>query len=385
EQPSVRRVELSLLMLKARAAVETWRGGTTRARSGTAPQRRPSFEDTDGSSILRILISVVYSVVCAVGLLRQGRKKSNINTFILNLAVTDFQFVLTLPFWAVDTALDFSWPFGDAMCKIILSVTVMNMYASVFFLTAMSVTRYQSVSSAFKKTAGRRSRCVRRVCVVLWATASIATAPTAVFSTVTVVAGEKLCLLRFPEGYDWLALYHIQKILVAFVLPMLIVSANYVLLLRFVRHRSMHTANPRHRARVTRSVAIVVLSFFCCWMPNHAVTLWGVLVKFNAVRWDRSYYLVHTYVFPVTVCLAHTNSCLNPVLYCLMRPEIRKMLSGALNSNKGCATRSFTHGDTHGVVPRPLLDTDYTLSIIDRKGLSASKSAMRSPVIPAWN
>ncbi|KAJ8417178.1 hypothetical protein AAFF_G00284050 [Aldrovandia affinis] len=146
-------------------------------RSLTGPDRFSSLEDidvtADGSPVLRILISVVYSVVCAVGLvgnllvfflmkIRQGRKKSTINFFILNLAVTDFQFVLTLPFWAVDTALDFSWPFGDAMCKIILSVTVMNMYASVFFLTAMSITRYWSVASALKN----RTRQIS--CSVKW-------------------------------------------------------------------------------------------------------------------------------------------------------------------------------------------------------------------------
>ncbi|XP_047436791.1 relaxin-3 receptor 1 [Mugil cephalus] len=355
-----------------------------------------SFEDidvsADGTPILRILISVVYSVVCAVGLVgnllvfflmrvRQGRKRSTINVFIINLAVTDFQFVLTLPFWAVDTALDFSWPFGDAMCKIILSVTVMNMYASVFFLTAMSVTRYLSVASALKKKAHRRSRCVRWVCAVLWVAATMATAPTAVFSTVTVVAGEKLCLLKFPEGHDWLALYHIQKILIAFIIPMLIVSVNYLMLLRFVRRRSMDSSNPKRRSRVTKSVAIVVLSFFFCWMPNHAITFWGVLVKFNAANWDTSYYMVHTYVFPVTVCLAHTNSCLNPVLYCLMRPEIRKMLSSLFwrssttpSSSKACVTRSVTQGETQGVVPLQIMDnSEYTLSIIDRKGLSGSK------------
>ncbi|XP_038557864.1 relaxin-3 receptor 1 [Micropterus salmoides] len=353
-----------------------------------------SFEDidvsADGTLILRVLISVVYSVVCAVGLvgnllvfflmrLRQGRKKSTINFFIINLAVTDFQFVLTLPFWAVDTALDFSWPFGDAMCKIILSVTVMNMYASVFFLTAMSVTRYLSVASSLKKNSYRRSRCVKWVCAVLWVAATVATAPTTIFSTVTVVAGEKLCLLKFPEGHDWLALYHIQKILIAFIVPMLIVSVNYMMLLRFLRQRSMNSTNPRRRSRVTKSVAIVVLSFFCCWMPNHAITFWGVLVKFNAVNWDKLYYTVHTYVFPVTVCLAHANSCLNPVLYCLMRPEIRKMLRGLFwrvstpSSNKGCATRSFTHGETQRVVPLQIMDNgEYTLSIIDRKGLSSS-------------
>uniref|UniRef100_A0A3Q4IAC2 Relaxin family peptide receptor 3.3a2 n=1 Tax=Neolamprologus brichardi TaxID=32507 RepID=A0A3Q4IAC2_NEOBR len=276
----------------------------------------------DGTPILRILISVVYSVVCAVGLvgnllvfflmrLRQGRKRSTINVFIINLAVTDFQFVLTLPFWAVDTALDFSWPFGDAMCKIVLSVTVMNMYASVFFLTAMSVTRYLAVASALKKKAHRRSRCVKWVCTVLWVAATV-----------------------FPEGHDWLALYHIQKILIAFIIPMLIVSVNYLMLLRFVRQRSMDSSNPKRRSRVTKSVAIVVLSFFS--------------------NWDTSYYMVHTYVFPVTVCLAHANSCLNPVLYCLMRPEIRKMLSGLFwkastpSSTKGCATRSLTQAETQG-------------------------------------
>ncbi|CAG5859409.1 relaxin-3 receptor 1-like [Menidia menidia] len=356
-----------------------------------------TFEDidmsADGSPILRIFISVVYSVVCAVGLvgnllvfflmrLRQGRKRSTINFFIINLAVTDFQFVLTLPFWAVDTALDFSWPFGDAMCKIVLSVTVMNMYASVFFLTAMSVTRYLSVATALKKKAYRRSSCVKWVCAVLWVAATLATAPTAIFSTVTVVAGEKLCLLKFPEGHDWLALYHIQKILIAFIIPMLIVSVNYLMLLSFVRRKSMEGSNPKRRSRVTKSVAIVVLSFFFCWMPNHAITFWGVLVKFNAVNWDTSYYMVHTYVFPVTVCLAHTNSCLNPVLYCLMRPEIRKMLSSLFwrvstpPSGKACATRSVTQGEIQGVVPLQIMDNaEYTLSIIDRKGLSGSRTS----------
>ncbi|XP_010874110.2 relaxin-3 receptor 1 [Esox lucius] len=360
-----------------------------------------SLEDidvtADGTPILRIIISVVYSVVCAVGLfgnllvfflmrLKQGRKKSSINFFIINLAVTDFQFVLTLPFWAVDTALDFSWPFGDAMCKIILSVTVMNMYASVFFLTAMSVTRYWSVASALKNRTRQRSCSVKWVCTVLWVSATIATAPTTIFSSVTVVAGEKLCLIRFPEGHDWLALYHLQKIIIAFVIPMLIVSVCYLMLLRFIRLRSMNNNHPKRRSRVTKSVTIVVLSFFLCWMPNHAITFWGVLVKFNAVNWDKSYYLVHTYVFPLTVCLAHANSCLNPVLYCLMRREFRKMLKDLfwrISSpaiSKACTIRTFTgasntratYDDNQVVIPMNVLDTTQCrLSVIDRPDLPA--------------
>ncbi|CAL8243891.1 unnamed protein product [Lota lota] len=378
-------------------------------QSGTMNRTSPggdpfgSLEDidmtADGSPILRIVISIVYSVVCAVGLvgnllvfflmrLRQGRKKSSINLFVINLAVTDFQFVLTLPFWAVDTALDFSWPFGDAMCKIILSVTVMNMYASVFFLTAMSVTRYWSVASALKNRSCRASGSAKWVCAVLWVSATVATAPTTVFSTVRVVAGEKLCLLRFPEGQDWLALYHVQKILVAFIIPMLVVTVSYLMLLRFIRQKSMRNNNLKRRSRVTRSVTIVVLSFFLCWMPNHAITFWGVLVKFNAVNWDKSYYMVHTYVFPVTVCLAHANSCLNPVLYCLIRPEFRKILRNLFwrlqtpSIKKECTLRTLSvkfhapYEETHEVIPLQVTDNEqFQLSIIDRKGLSCSNSS----------
>ncbi|KAJ3593408.1 hypothetical protein NHX12_005743 [Muraenolepis orangiensis] len=300
----------------------------------------------DGSLVLRLLICFVYSVVCAVGLVgnllvlffirvKQERKKSRVNFFVLNLAVTDFQFVLTLPFWAVDTALDFSWPFGDAMCKIILSVTVINMYASVFFLTAMSVTRYWSVASSLKDRTRRKYMSAKWICAMIWVMAIVATAPTSIYSSVTNVTGEKLCLLRFPGGGQyWLALYHIQKILVGFVVPMSIVSASYIMLLRFIRHRGVKEppagggggGNPRWRSQVTRSVTIVVLSFFLCWMPNQAVTLWSVLVKLNAAHWNKAYYLVHTYVFPVTVCLAHANSCLNPIIYCLTRKDFRKKL-----------------------------------------------------------
>ncbi|XP_007907787.2 relaxin-3 receptor 1 [Callorhinchus milii] len=312
--------------------------GTYNTNLSLMPEEENYRNVADVTLILRIIISIIYSIVCAVGLVgnlmvfflmkvRQRRKKSTINVFILNLAVTDFQFVLTLPFWAVDTALDFSWPFGDAMCKIILSVTVLNMYASVFFLTAMGIARYWSVATVLKSERPRFFCSVKCISCALWLAASIVTVPTAVFSTVNVIAGEKLCLLKFPAKDFWLALYHLQKIIFAFVLPTIILSIYYLRLLRFLSQRKMHsTNNPKRKSRVTRSITIIMLSFFLCWLPNHVITLWGVLVKLNAVSWGEAYFVVQTYIFPVTVCLAHTNSCLNPVLYCLMRREFREAL-----------------------------------------------------------
>ncbi|XP_075399112.1 relaxin-3 receptor 1 [Tenrec ecaudatus] len=340
---------------------------------------------------LRILIIVVYSVVCAVGLAgnllvlylmksKQAWRKSSINFFVTNLALTDFLFVLTLPVWAVESALDFKWPFGTAMCKLVSIMSSLNMYASVFFLTSMSVARYYSVASALKshRTRGhRRIACCGRsvrgsccfstkaLCVLIWASATLASLPNGIFASTTKVLGEELCLVRFPDqrrpgdGQFWLGLYHTQKVLLGFVLPLAVICLCYLLLVRFISDRraagaqggvvapgsGLAEASARRRSKVTKSVTIVVLSFFLCWLPNQMVTAWGILIKFDALPFSQEYFLFHQYAHPLSVCLAHCNSCLNPVLYCLVRREFRKALKSLLwriASPSLTGTRPFT-------------------------------------------
>nr|XP_029514935.1 relaxin-3 receptor 1 [Oncorhynchus nerka] len=340
----------------------------------------------DGSAVLRIIISVIYSVVCALGLIgnilvlylmksKQVWKKSSINLFVTSLAVTDFQFVLTLPFWAIENALDFTWLFGKAMCKIVSYVTAMNMYASVFFLTAMSVARYWSVASALNsRRRGPRCCSAGFMSIVIWVAAIFAALPHAVFSTTATVSNEELCLVKFPDTVDaqfWLGLYHSQKVLIGFLIPLGIISVCYLLLLRFITSKNVNTSTAKRRSKVTKSVTIVVLSFFLCWLPNQALTAWGILIKHNVVHFSWAYYTTQAYVFPVSVCLAHSNSCLNPILYCLMRREFRKALKKLfwqITSPSVTNMRPFTavtkpeqdeHG--HGMVPLALCPAEPAL------------------------
>lgn len=325
------------------------------------------FQADSSSLLVRVMIACVYSIVCALGLVgnalalyllhsRHRQKQSSINCFVMGLAITDLQFVLTLPFWAVDTALDFRWPFGQVMCKIISSVTTMNMYASVYFLTAMSVARYYSISSALKmhsrRTAASRAKWTS---LGIWSVSLLATLPHAIYSTSTQVSDEELCLVRFPDSGSWnpqllLGLYQLQKVLLGFLIPLVIITVCYLLLLRLILGRRITGAaapeieqgRQSRRSKVTKSIVIVVLSFFLCWLPNQALTLWGVLIKFDLVPFSKAFYNAQAYAFPLTVCLAHTNSCLNPVLYCLIRREFRADLKELLLQNSPIF-RNLTH------------------------------------------
>ena len=167
-----------------------------------------------------------------------------------------------------------------------------------------------------------------------------------------VSADDELCLVRFSDSDSdhWdpqvlLGLYQTQKVLLGFVVPLIVISVCYLLLLRFILSRRIvgsvvsdtvtevsESERGRHRrhSKLTRSVTIVVLSFFLCWLPNQALTLWGVLIKFDLVPFNKAFYNTQAYAFPLTVCLAHANSCLNPVLYCLIRKEYRAGLKALL-------------------------------------------------------
>ncbi|XP_034283107.1 relaxin-3 receptor 2 [Pantherophis guttatus] len=291
---------------------------------------------SDVSFGIRIFITTVYLLVCAAGLLgnslvmyliwiQKDRSRTAINVMVFGLAAADFQFSLMLPFWATEVALDFQWPFGQAMCKAVPSLTLLSIYANVFLLTAMGVTRYWSVVSAVKDGLRMTPRAAKCITAVLWAVAVGATVPTTVYAGVVSIAGVELCLFQFPSPYH-LGIYQLQRVVFTFVIPLVVISTAYLHLLQFLKLHHIPSRSLTRHNQVAATVRLVVGCFFVCWFPNHVVTLWGILVKFRVLPMDDTFHYLHTYVFPLTTCLAHANSCLNPILYCLIRREFQEAM-----------------------------------------------------------
>ncbi|KAI4888739.1 hypothetical protein NFI96_009816 [Prochilodus magdalenae] len=67
-------------------------------------------------------------------------KKLVITTWYLSLAVSDFIFCSTLPFYVIHKVTN-NWPFGLFMCKFNYFIMWLNMYSSIFLLTIISVDR----------------------------------------------------------------------------------------------------------------------------------------------------------------------------------------------------------------------------------------------------
>lgn len=83
---------------------------------------------TEGMDFEAVFIPVLYSVTFVMGVLGNGlllgvlaqsrRTWSVTDTFILHLGVADVLLLLTLPFWAAQSAQAEGWTFGTSLCMI---------------------------------------------------------------------------------------------------------------------------------------------------------------------------------------------------------------------------------------------------------------------------
>lgn len=94
---------------------------------------------------------------------------------MINLALADLLYLSTIPF-VVCTYFAHDWFFGDVGCRLLLSLDLLTMHVSIFFLTAMSLERYWAVARPLQ--ARRASNAYRKLAsAILWLLSLLLTAP----------------------------------------------------------------------------------------------------------------------------------------------------------------------------------------------------------------
>ncbi|KAF5906717.1 delta-type opioid receptor-like, partial [Clarias magur] len=158
-----------------------------------------ALDEEDGLLPAGVKITVValYCIVCVVGLvgnclvmyviIRYTKMKTATNIYIFNLALADALVLATLPFQGMDVLLGF-WPFGLALCKMVVAIDYYNMFTSIFTLTVMSVNRYIAVCHPVRSMAVRTPQRAKLVNVAVWVLASAIGVPVMIMGQVEVEA-----------------------------------------------------------------------------------------------------------------------------------------------------------------------------------------------------
>nr|XP_025121204.1 kappa-type opioid receptor isoform X1 [Bubalus bubalis] len=332
--------------------------------NGSAGSEDVLLEPAHISPVILVIITAVYSVVFVVGLvgnslvmfviIRYTKMKTATNIYIFNLALADALVTTTMPFQSTVYLMN-SWPFGDMLCKVVISIDYYNMFTSIFTLTMMSVDRYIAVCHPVKALDFRTPLKAKIINICIWILSSsvgisaivlggtkvregdlpnpgiksmspalaggfFTTEPTGKPSSEDMEVIE--CSLQFPDDdYSWWDLFMKVCVFVfAFVIPVLIIIVCYTLMilrLKSVRLLSGSREKDRNLRRITRLVLVVVAVFVVCWTPIHIFILVEALGSTaHSTAALSSYYFC--------IALGYTNSSLNPILYAFLDENFKR-------------------------------------------------------------
>jgi len=158
-------------------------------------------ENVFAAFILLLVVIGLFGNICIIVtiLTLQEYKKSVANWYILQLALADTLFLITLPFEAI-SEIKGSWIYPDWLCLVKQAVLFINYYASIYFLMVMSFDRYLAVTKAFAFTTWvkvlRSSTSSYVITVIGWCLSISACIPLYLYSDVEQCP--RTCAHKFP-------------------------------------------------------------------------------------------------------------------------------------------------------------------------------------------
>lgn len=279
----------------------------------------------------RLFVPIAYSLICVFGLLGNTlvvitfafykKAKSMTDVYLLNMAVADILFVLTLPFWAVHHATG-TWTFSSVTCKLMKGIYAVNFHCGMLLLACVSVDRYIAIVQATKsfRLRARTLAHHRAICLAVWAVSVLISGPTFTFNQKYSVQGSDVCeplYVAVAEPVRWKLLVLGLQLLFGFFVPLVFMMFCYLFIVRTLVH-----AQNAKRHRAIRVVIAVVLVFLACQVPHNMVLL---VTAANLGRVDRSCdgEKLIGYTTNLTEVLAFLHCCLNPMLYAFIGQRFR--------------------------------------------------------------
>ncbi|XP_044522884.1 G-protein coupled receptor 15 [Gracilinanus agilis] len=327
------------------------------------------FED-DHSHVLytSIILPIFYTVVFLIGVVgnlilmgalhfKRGSQRL-IDIFIINLAVSDFIFLVTLPLWVDKEASLGLWRTGSFLCKGSSYIISVNMHSSVFLLTCMSAERYLAIMCPSASRKFRRKNCTYGVCVIVWLVSCLLGLPTVLSRKLTMIEERPYCAEE-PATLSKRA-WALVSLIFTFFVPLLSILTCYCSIAR--KLCAHYQRSGKHNKKLRKSIKIifiVVVAFVSSWLPFNIFKLLSIISGLQEEPFLSSATL--QVGMEVSGPLAFSNSCINPFIYYFFDGYIRRAIICCLcpcpkNYNLGSSTETsdshlskifanFTHGE----------------------------------------
>ncbi|XP_008071988.1 C-X-C chemokine receptor type 2-like [Carlito syrichta] len=304
----------------------------------TAPCRPESLEINSYvvivTYILVFLLSLLGNSLVMLVILYSRVSRSVTDVYLLNLALADLLFALTLPIWAASKAN--GWRFGTTLCKVVSLLKEVNFYSGILLLACISVDRYLAIVHA-TRTLTQKRHLVKFVCLGMWALSLLLSLPILLFrKTIHPPSLAPVCYEDLGNSTaKWRMVLRILPQTFGFILPLLVMLFCYGFTLR-----TLFKAHMGQKHRAMRVIFAVVLIFLLCWLPYHLVLLADTLMRTRVIEESCERRNNIDRALEAAEILGFLHSCLNPLIYAFIGQKFRHGLLRVLATH-GLVSKEF--------------------------------------------
>lgn len=280
----------------------------------------------------RDLVSAVYVIVAMVNFCGNGLSmwlllfrtypKTPSIIFMINLTITDLALGLALPFQIMYQIQGNNWILGSSMCNVLTVTFFVNMYCSIWTMTAISVDRYLGIVRPMHfRQAHAKKRYAIFACVVMWAIVLAVLSPLE-RTDLTFYVPELNITTCFdilkkdmlPSLAHWAA-FLFGMFGVLFLCPFIITVYCYIRIICAL----IKNSKSAQKGRAVRLAFIVLFVFIFCFAPNNILLLAHTVTK---LYYNKSLYMY----YKLSLSLSCINSCLDPFIYYLASKDFRRKM-----------------------------------------------------------
>lgn len=281
----------------------------------------------DSLNLNKYAVVVIYTLVFLLSLLgnalvmlvvlysKVGRSVTDV--YLLNLAIADMLFALTLPIWAISKLK--GWIYGTILCKMVSLLKEVNFYSSILLLACISVDRYLAIVHA-TRTLTQKRHWVKFICLGIWALSLILSLPIFVFRKAYQPPFSSLVCYEDmgANTTKWRMVMRALPQTFGFLLPLLVMLFCYGFTLR-----TLFQAHMGQKHRAMRVIFAVVLVFLLCWLPYNLVLVADTFMRLGVIEETCERRTNIGRALDATEILGFLHSCLNPLIYAFIGQKFR--------------------------------------------------------------
>lgn len=296
------------------------------------------------------VFGLIGNIFALVVLIKTYRQRTAFHIYMLNLAISDLLFICTLPLRVVYYVSKGQWFFGSFLCRISSFVFYVNLYCSILILTAMSVTRFLAIVFPVKNLKLVSVKRAKWACIGIWLFVTLASSPFLMSGSYIDLKTNITKCLEPPlseESLKKVLILNYIAFIAGFLIPFIVILVCYTLIIKTLLKNPM-TKQQTSRKKAIRMIIIVMTVFFLSFIPYHiqrAIHLHSVNKRkdCNETLWEQKKVVI-------TLALAASNCCFDPLLYFFSGENFRKRLSTLRKqsvSSMGQETKRKKSGSLH--------------------------------------